>query len=162
ISKGMLQRALTLLVALILFVLTGIGVAVAQDTPTERDAARDVLRKMAALEQSLDVPGIVAKLTADNAARDPVVARAKDPMDKALLTMADAMATHREIGFEEKRSVQKLTDYLRQHDFSVEMGAGGLPTAFVAHFKRNNGSPTLGVILEYDALRGTKGPFHGD
>ena len=29
----------------------------AQETPTEREAARDVLKKMAALEQSLDVPG---------------------------------------------------------------------------------------------------------
>ena len=33
--------------------------AAAQETPTERDAARDVLKKMAALEQSLDVPGWV-------------------------------------------------------------------------------------------------------
>ena len=31
-----------------------------------------------------------------------------------------------------------------------------------ARFKGNNGGPNLGVILEYDALRGTKGPFHGD
>jgi metal-dependent amidase/aminoacylase/carboxypeptidase family protein len=32
----------------------------------------------------------------------------------------------------------------------------------VAKYRRNNGSPTLGVIVEYDALRGTKGAFHGD
>ena len=35
---------------------------VAQDTPTEREAAREVLKKMAALEQSLDVPGIVTSV----------------------------------------------------------------------------------------------------
>ena len=29
----------------------------AQDTPTEKDAAKEVLKKMAALEASLDVPG---------------------------------------------------------------------------------------------------------
>ena len=34
----------------------------AQDTPTEKEAARDVLKKMAALEQSLDVPALVARL----------------------------------------------------------------------------------------------------
>src|SRR5207249_3752852 len=38
----------------------------------------------------------------------------------------------------------------------------GLPTAFVARYRQNNGAPNLGVIVEYDALRGTKGAFHGD
>src|SRR5713226_8365560 len=128
----------------------------AQDTPTEREAAGDVLRKMSALEQSLDVPALVSRLTGPNAARDQVVARAKELMDKELLALADDIATHPEIGFEEKRSVGKLTDYLRQHDFSVEVGVAGLSTAFVAKFKGSSGAPRLGIILEYDALRGTK------
>src|ERR1700733_1207599 len=97
----------------------------AQDTPTEKEAARDVLKKMSALEQSLDVPALVTRLTGPNAARDQVVARAKELMDKELLTMADDIATHPEIGFEEKRSVSKLTDYLRQHNFCVQTGSGG-------------------------------------
>jgi amidohydrolase len=134
----------------------------AQDTPTEKEAARDVLKKMSALEQSLDVPALVTRLTGPNAARDQVVARAKELMDKELLTLSDDIATHPEIGFEEKRSVGKLIDYLRQHNFSVETGTASLSTAFVAKFKGNNGSPVLGIILEYDALRGTKGAFHGD
>ncbi len=134
----------------------------AQDTPTEREAARDVLKKMAELEKSLDVPAVVAKLTGPNAARDAVVARAEELMKTELLAMADDIATHPEIGFQEERSVAKLTEYLRKHDFSVEKGIGGLDTAFVAKFRRSNGHPVLGVILEYDALRGTKGAFHGD
>ena len=134
----------------------------AQDTPTERDAAKDVLRKMATLETSLDLPALVTRLTGPNGARDQVVARAKELMDKELLALADDIARHPEIGFEEKRSVGKLTDYLRQHNFSVETGTAGMSTAFVAKFRQNNGSPVLGVILEYDALRGTKGAFHGD
>src|SRR6266550_3155598 len=129
------------------------GAARAQETPTERDAARDVLKKMSALEQSLDVAGLVSRLTGANAGRDQVVARAKELMDKELLTLADDIATHPEIGFEEKRSVSKLTDYLRQHNFSIETGTASLSTAFVAKFKGNNGSPALGVIVEYDALR---------
>src|SRR5712691_1457155 len=152
----MIQR----LVATLLLTLT--AAARAQDTPTERDAARDVLGKMSALEQSLDVPGLVSRLTGPNAERDQVVARARELMDKELLALADDIATHPEIGFEEKRSVGKLIDYLQRHDFSVETGSAGLTTAFVAKFRRNNGGPTLGVIVEYDALRGTKGPFHGD
>src|SRR6266550_1095748 len=138
------------------------GAARAQETPTERDAARDVLKKMSALEQSLDVAGLVSRLTGPNAERDRVIARTKELIDKELLALADDIATHPEIGFEEKRSVSKLTDYLRQHNFSVETGSAGLATAFVATFKQNKGSPTLGIIVEYDALRGTKGPFHGD
>src|SRR6478735_11984860 len=97
--------------------------ALAQDTPTEKEAARDVLKKMSALEQSLDVTALVTRLTGPNAARDQVVARAKELMDKELLTLADDIATHPEIGFEETRSVQKLTDYLKQHDFDVQIGA---------------------------------------
>jgi amidohydrolase len=139
------------------------AVASAQETPTERDAARDVLKKMAALEQSLDVPGWVAKLAGtSNPARDQVVARAKELMDTELLKMADDIATHPEIGFKETRSVKILTDYLKAHGFDVQTGVAGLDTAFVAKYQKNNGAPTLGVILEYDALRGTQGAFHGD
>jgi amidohydrolase len=145
-----------------LFLLVFTNSASAQDTPTEREAARDVLKKMAALEQSLDVPGLVARLTGANADRDRIVARANELMDKELLALADDIATHPEIGFEEKRSVGKLVDYLQKHDFSVETGSAGLTTAFVAKYRRNSGGPVLGVIVEYDALRGTKGPFHGD
>src|SRR5437773_7077463 len=143
----MIQR----LVATLLLTLA--AAARAQDTPTERDAARDVLRKMSALEQSLDVPGLVSRLTRPNAERDQVVARARELMDKELLALADDIATHPEIGFEERRSIGKLTDYLRQHDFSIETGSGGLSTAFVAKYRRNNGTPNLGIIVEYDALR---------
>ena len=58
--------------------------------------------------------------------------------------------------------MQILADYLKRHDFEVTMGVANLPTAFVGRYKGNNGAPNLGVILEYDALRGTQGAFHGD
>ncbi len=134
----------------------------AQETSTEREAARDVLKKMAALEQSIDVPAIVTKLTAPNPAREAVVARARELMDKELIALGDDITKNPEIGFVEYKSVKKLTDYLKAHDFDIEMGVAKLPTAFVARYRKNNGAPNLGVILEYDALRGTKGPFHGD
>jgi amidohydrolase len=138
------------------------GVAAAQETATEREAARDVVQKIAALEKSLDVPAWVMRLTAANPARDEVVARARELMQRDLLALSDDITKNPEIGFVEKRSVQKLTDYLRAHGFEVQMGVGGLETAFVGRWKGNNGGPNMGVILEYDALRGTKGAFHGD
>src|SRR3954468_6328819 len=141
----MIRPVVMVLLALSLLVLP----AAAQDTPTEKEAARDVLHKMSALEQSLDVPGMVARLTGANPDRDAVVARAKELMDKDLLAMADDIATHPEIGFEEKRSISKLADYLRQHEFSIETGTANLSTAFVAKYRHNNGRPNLGIILEY-------------
>ena len=142
-------------------------VAVAQETPTEREAAHDVLRNMAELERSIDVPTLVERLTASDATRDQVVARARELMEKELLAMGDDITRHPEIGFEETRSVEKLTSYLKQHGFEVTMGAAGMKTAFVARYKGQNpstnpGTPNLGVILEYDALRGTTRAFHGD
>jgi amidohydrolase len=134
----------------------------AQDTPTEREAARDVLKKMDALEKSLDVPGWVTRLTAANAERDRVVARSRQLMDTELVAMCDAITRHPEIGFKETWAVEQLTAWLKKHNFDVTVGVANLPTAFVARWKGNRGAPNLGVILEYDALRGTERPFHGD
>jgi amidohydrolase len=142
--------------------LVAVAPLVAQETPTEREAARGVVRKLDSLQKSLDLPSMVAKITMSNAARDQVVARAKELMDTELLAMSDDITKHPEIGFEEKRSIQILTDYLKKHDFDVKIGTPSLPTAFVARYNKSNGGPNLGVIVEYDALRGTKGAFHGD
>ena len=135
---------------------------VAQETPTERESAQDVVRRLDSLEKSLDLPALVVKLTGPNAARDRVTARAKQLMDTELLALGDDITKHPEIGFQEKRSVKLLTDYLEKHGFTVQMGTPGLSTAFVARYTKSSGSPHLGVIVEYDALRGTKGAFHGD
>jgi amidohydrolase len=121
-----------------------------------------VLRRMAALETAVGVPRLVAAMTAPDPARDAVAARAKALMEGGLLALSDEICTHPEIGFKEQRSIAKLAEALRAHGFDVTVGAGGLETAFVARSTRNKGAPNLGVIVEYDALRGTKGPFHGD
>ena len=134
----------------------------AQETPTEREAARDVIRKMDALEKSLDVSGWVARFSAPDAVRDEVTLRAKQLMNTELIAMGDDITRHPEIGFQETRSVGILVEYLKRHHFDVTVGVANLPTAFVARFHGNNGAPNLGIIVEYDALRGTKGAFHGD
>ncbi len=136
--------------------------ALVQDTPTEREAARDVIRKMGELEKSLDVPSLVTKLTAPNPAREQAAARARELMEKELLALADDITKHPEIGFQETRSIEKLTAYLKQHGFEITPGVADLKTAFVARYKGSHDHPALGVIVEYDALRGTKGAFHGD
>src|SRR5215467_4206985 len=144
-------------------ILLAFGVpCLAQETPTEREAAREVVKQITALSQSLGVPAIVAKLSATDKVRDEVLARVKQLMQTDLLPMSDWITQHPEIGFQETQSVAKLTAYLEAHDFEVTMPVAGLATAFTAKYKRGTPGPNLGVILEYDALRGTKGAFHGD
>lgn len=134
----------------------------AQETPTEREAAKDVLRQIGELEETLNVAAMTAKLTAADKGRDEVTARVKELMDKELLPMSDWITLHPEIGFTEHEAVAKLTAYLQAHDFDVTTGVAGLETAFVAKYRKGTPGPNLGVIVEYDALRGTKGAFHGD
>ena len=138
-------------------------VAVAQETPTERDAARDVVRKLDSLEKSLDLPALVAKLTGPNAARDQVVARAKELMDNELLAMADDITQASRDRLRGEAVGRRCSPTISRSTTSRSRWATpGLPTAFVARYTKTTGAPNLGVILEYDALRGTKGAFHGD
>ena len=45
-----------------------------------------------------------------------------------------------------------LADEIEKHDFKVERGVAGIPTAFVATW--GSGEPVIGVMGEYDALPG--------
>src|SRR5580704_4312710 len=121
-----------------------------QETPTEREAARDVIAKLNALEQSLDIPALVSKVTGPDAERDRVAARAKELMETEMLALADDITRHPEIGFQERRSIGKLIEVLRKYGFEVKADAAGFETAFVGRFHGNSGKPVLGVILEYD------------
>ena len=141
--------------------LAAILLLLGQETPTEKLAAKSILEKLNILEKSIDAPGWVQKLTVSNTERDFVVARAKQLMDSELLALSDDITRDPEIGFVEKRAVQKLTAWLKKHEFEVEAGVGGLQTAFTAKWK-GTPSPVMGIIVEYDALRGTQRPFHGD
>lgn len=134
----------------------------AQETETEMAAGRNVMKQISELDQSLGVQQMVAKLTQADKGRDAVIARVKQLLDTDLMPMSDWITKHPEVGFEEKQAVEKLTGYLTAHDFEVTKGVATLPTAFVAKYKRGTPGPNLGVIVEYDALRGTQGPFHGD
>jgi amidohydrolase len=138
------------------------GVVAAQETETEREAGRDVVRQIHELDQSLNVSQMVARLTAADKGRDQVIARVKQLLDTELMPMSDWITRHPEIGFQETQAVEKLIAYLQAHDFDVSKGVAGLPTAFLAKYRQGTPGPNLGVIVEYDALRGTKGAFHGD
>lgn len=73
---------------------------------------------------------------------------------EVLTAMADSIFDDPELGFQEFHAQKKLTDYLRGCGFAVEMGTGGVETAFRAEFQNGEGGPRIGLLCEYDALEG--------
>lgn len=75
-----------------------------------------------------------------------------DGLRGGLVTMADEIFDNPEVGCAEHRASALLASYLRDAGFSVEMGAGGLETAFRAVHRRAFGGPSIGLLCEYDAI----------
>jgi aminobenzoyl-glutamate utilization protein B len=67
-----------------------------------------------------------------------------------LTDLAQDIWDHPELGQTEAHASRLLANQLRDAGFSVEMGVGGLPTAFVASW--GEGWPIIGILGEYDAL----------
>lgn len=55
-----------------------------------------------------------------------------------------------EIGFQEFRACEWLTEYLERYGFKVERGVCGMDTAFRATY--GEGEPAIALLAEYDAL----------
>jgi len=153
-------------VAVVLIVVCFLGTALAnaQATDTEREAAAGILRQIDSLEARLKPTENAQRLAARNdAARDRVLARVATVWNSELQGVSDWIGHHPEVGWHEFQAVDTLTTLLRSYGFQIDTVAG-MPTAFVARWTSPGGAngPTLGLIAEYDALRGTQGDFHGD
>jgi len=57
-----------------------------------------------------------------------------------------------EVGLQEHKTAQLLTDILETNGFEIERGVAGMPSAFVA--KYGSGKPVIGIMGELDALPG--------
>ncbi|WP_096154481.1 MULTISPECIES: M20 family metallopeptidase [Bacillus] len=57
-----------------------------------------------------------------------------------------------ELGHEEVKACEILTNSLKKHNFNVEVGICDLPTAFRATYDSGIEGPTIGYMCEYDAL----------
>lgn len=80
--------------------------------------------------------------------------QAIDHQKETLWSMADQIFDNPEYEGEEVFASGLLTDYLEKNGFSVEMGVGGYKTAFRAVYSHGAGGPVIGILCEYDALRG--------
>lgn len=79
---------------------------------------------------------------------------AVDAQRESLLTAADDIYDHPEVGGQEFRASKLLTDFLSSNGFEVEIGLAGLPTAFRAVWQCGRGGPSIGLLCEYDAIEG--------
>lgn len=136
----------------------------AQTTPTERAAAADVVAAVDALQDEIRPTGLAARLVEKNAAaKEAVIQRVEDLWYDELQSVSDHIGENPEPGFKEYETVDTLTDILEARGFDVESGVAGLETAFEASWTSPAGAdgPSLGIIVEYDALRGTTEDYHG-
>lgn len=71
-----------------------------------------------------------------------------------LINMSDYIFDNPEYEGEEVKASALLAGYLKENGFEVEMGTGGYKTAFRGEWSRGEGGPVIGILCEYDALRG--------
>ena len=79
-----------------------------------------------------------------------LAAAAIDGASERLVELSHEIHAHPELGFSEERASVWCAEMLAEAGFAVEMGAGGLPTAFSATI--GSGKPAIGICCEYDAL----------
>ncbi len=72
--------------------------------------------------------------------------------NEQLIELSDKIWEFAELGLVEFKSSALLADNLEKHGFQVKRGIAGMPTAFVATWGK--GTPTIGMMGEYDALPG--------
>lgn len=72
--------------------------------------------------------------------------------DEKLFFIAKDIWDHPQIALQETYASKLLADELTDAGFSIEWGAGGMETAFVASW--GSGKPIIGILGEYDALPG--------
>ena len=153
-------------ISALLFCLAAVMAApvAAQTTPTERAAAREIIQQIDALQERLQPTEMGQRLANRNDRdRDGILVRVEELWNTEMQDLSDFIGVNPEVGFEEFLAVDTLTAVLESYGFSTETGQADLATAFTGTWVSPAGAdgPTLGVIVEYDALRSTHEPFHG-
>jgi amidohydrolase len=77
-----------------------------------------------------------------------------ETIQNRLWEINDILYHHPELGDQEYESMNLLVELLEQHQFSVEKGIVGRPTAFKAVYDSKKAGPTIAYLSEYDALPG--------
>ena len=87
-----------------------------------------------------------------NPAYQALVATAIDDASEELVAISRDIHSHPELNFQEHHAAQVLADSLAGHGFDVEREVGGVETAFRAVAHGSGDGPSIGILVEYDAL----------
>jgi amidohydrolase len=75
-----------------------------------------------------------------------------DSIKDEIVNIASTIYDNPELGYQEHRACEFLTERLEQGGFDVTRGVSGLPSAFKAVLKGKTDTPRVGLLAEYDAL----------
>lgn len=78
------------------------------------------------------------------------IVRDVESHSEELRELACRIHANPELGFKEFQASEWLTAFLEKHNFRIERGISGLPTAFKASYGK--GKPEFALLAEYDAL----------
>src|SRR5699024_2985912 len=92
---------------------------------------------------------IIMKLLEDKKKK---VSEEVENIDKILRSIALTIHENPELGYEEYKAVELLTNLLETEGFRIERNVAGLDTAFIATYSEEKEGPTIGLLGEYDAL----------
>lgn len=84
---------------------------------------------------------------------DAELIREIDHLAPKLMALSRELFLHPELGNEEYYAQERITEFMRQSDWAIQKGIGGLSTSFVASWGSSFG-PAVGFMAEYDALPG--------
>ena len=86
------------------------------------------------------------------ALKDKVIQQV-DGLSDEIFALSKSLFDNPECAYEERESSRKAAEFLEQHGFEVELGAGGVETAFLAKPKgAKPAEPSIAFLAEYDAL----------
>lgn len=75
-----------------------------------------------------------------------------DNISKELIEVSDYIFDNPELGLEEYKASEIITNWLEKNGFIVERKLGEIDTAFRATYSNGDEGPTIGLLCEYDAL----------
>ena len=81
-----------------------------------------------------------------------LLVRLPDETRRELLALSREIHADPELAYHEERAAARIAALLRRHGHQVEMGIGGLATAFRARVGPDG--PSVALLAEYDALKG--------
>lgn len=77
-----------------------------------------------------------------------------EELQPELEKMSNFIFDNPEVGLKEYKALNILTDFLKEYNFKIEKGIGGLETSFRAVYENGTGGPSIGILVEYDAIEG--------